>query len=237
MSRTLTRRAIIGGGAALGSLTIISRTGFAADFKFRQFHNQALSSPLHKRLVEMWAAVKTETNGRVETEVFAENAGIQGSDPAALKMVISGELDFFTLMGGILGQAVPVAEVQQVPFAFKMERDAHAAADGALGAYLREEMAAKGLYGFPVMAFDNGMRQTSTTDRPIVNPADFAGIRIRLPAGQMFTDTFRALGAEPVTINVNQIYDGLKTARSMLRKIRWPSRRCSSSTKCRNTWP
>ena len=210
MSRTLTRRAIIGGGAALGSLTIICRAGFAADFKFRQFHNQALSSPLHKRLVEMWAAIKTETNGRVETEVFAENAGIQGSDPAALKMVISGELDFFTLMGGILGQAVPVAEVQQVPFAFKMERDAHAAADGALGAYLREEMAAKGLYGFPVMAFDNGMRQTSTTDRPIVNPADFAGIRIRLPAGQMFTDTFRALGAEPVTINVNQIYDGLK---------------------------
>ena len=61
MSRTLTRRAVIGGGAALGSLTIVSRTGLAADFKFRQFHNQAVSSPLHKRLVEMWAAVKTET--------------------------------------------------------------------------------------------------------------------------------------------------------------------------------
>jgi TRAP-type transport system periplasmic protein len=29
----------------------------------------------------------------------------------------------------------------------------------------------------------------------------------------MFTDTFRALGAEPVTINVNQIYDGLKTGK------------------------
>jgi len=61
MSRTLTRRAVIGGGAALGSLTIVSRTGLAADFKFRQFHNQAVSSPLHKRLVEMWAAVKAET--------------------------------------------------------------------------------------------------------------------------------------------------------------------------------
>ena len=127
-----TRRAVIGGAVALGSLTIVSRAGLAADFKFRQFHNQALSSPLHKRLVEMWAAVKTETNGRVDTEVFAENAGIAGSDPAALKMVISGELDFFTLMGGILGQAVPVAEVQQVPLTFKTASDAHAAADGAL---------------------------------------------------------------------------------------------------------
>ena len=71
-------------------------------------------------------------------------------------------------------------------------------------------MAAKGLYGFPVMAFDNGMRQTSTSRRPIVVPKDCEGIRIRLPAGQMFADRFKALGAEPVTINVNQIYDGLK---------------------------
>ena len=53
----------------------------------------------------------------------------------------------------------------------------------------------------------------STTSRPILVPKDFDGIRIRLPAGQMFTDTFRALGAEPVTINVNQIYDGIKNGK------------------------
>jgi TRAP-type transport system periplasmic protein len=130
-----------------------------------------------------------------------------------LKMLISGELDFFTLMGGILGQAVPVAEVQQVPFAFRTAAEAHAAADGALGAHLREEMAAKGIHGFPVGAFDNGMRQTSSTSRVITVPKDFEGLKIRLPAGQMFTDTFRALGAEPVTINVNGIYDALKTGK------------------------
>jgi TRAP-type C4-dicarboxylate transport system, periplasmic component len=128
-------------------------------------------------------------------------------------MLISGELDFFTLMGGIRGQAVPVAEVQQVPFAFRTAAEAHEAADGALGAYLREEMAAKGIHGFPVGAFDNGMRQTSSTSRPITVPKDFEGLRIRLPAGQMFTDTFRALGAEPVTINVNGIYEALKSGK------------------------
>jgi tripartite ATP-independent transporter DctP family solute receptor len=182
----------------------------AADYKFRQFHNQAASSPLHRRLVEMWMAIGAESAGRVTAEVFAENAGIPGSDPQALKMLISGELDFFTLMGGILGQAVPVAEVQQVPFAFPTAADAHAAADGALGAYLRKEMAARGIHGFPVGAFDNGMRQTSSTHRLITVPEDFDGLRIRLPAGEMFTDTFRALGAEPVTINVNGIYQALK---------------------------
>ena len=213
MRRVLSCRLLVAGGGATVPIGLIVRPAMAADYKFRQFHNQATSSPLHRRLVEMWTTIGAESNGRVETEVFAENAGIAGSDPAALKMLISGELDFFTLMGGILGQAVPVAEVQQAPFAFKTAAEAHAAADGALGAYLREEMAAKGIHGFPVGAFDNGMRQTSSTRGQITAPKDFEGLRIRLPAGQMFTHTFRALGAEPVTINVNGIYDALKTGK------------------------
>jgi tripartite ATP-independent transporter DctP family solute receptor len=204
------RRRILIRGGALASLALVVRPIMAADYKFRQFHNQAASSPLNRRLVEMWAAIGAETNGRVAAEVFAENAGIPGSDPAALKMLISGELDFFTLMGGILGQAVPVAEVQQVPFAFKAAAAAHAAMDGALGAYLREEMAANGIHGFPVGAFDNGMRQTSSTRRPITAPKDFEGLRIRVPAGQMFADTFRTLGAVPVTVNVDGIYPALR---------------------------
>jgi TRAP-type C4-dicarboxylate transport system substrate-binding protein len=148
MPATLSRRRLLARSAGLVAIGVpvglIVRPAMAADYSFRQFHNQAASSPLHRRLVEMWTAIGAETNGRVVAEVFAENASLAGSDPAALKMLISGELDFFTLMGGILGQAVPVAEVQQVPFAFRTAAEAHAAADGALGAYLREEMAAKG---------------------------------------------------------------------------------------------
>ena len=112
----------------------------------------------------MWAAIRTETGGRVDTQVLAENNKIQGSDPAALKMLLDGEIQFFTLMGGILGTVVPAAEVQQVPFAFRSAAHAHQAMDGALGAYLREEMAAKGIVGFPVGAFDNGMRQITSDE-------------------------------------------------------------------------
>jgi TRAP-type transport system periplasmic protein len=182
-----------------------------AEYTFTQLHNQTAASSLHQRLVQMWAAIRTETSGRVDAQVLAENNKIQGSDPAALKMLIDGEIQFFTLMGGILGTVVPAAEVQQVPFAFRSATHAHQAMDGALGAYLREEIAAKGLVGFPVGAFDNGMRQITSTKRPISAPADLAGLRMRVPAGQLVADTFRALGAEPVTINSNAIYEALKS--------------------------
>jgi tripartite ATP-independent transporter DctP family solute receptor len=206
--RMITRRAAIL-GAALGPLVAAGRSLRAADFAFTQFHNQTETSPLHRRLVEMWSAIRADTGGRVDTRVLAGNNGIPGSDPAALAMLVAGEIQFFTLMGGILGTVVPAAEAQQVPFAFRSSAHAFSAVDGALGAYVRREMAARGIHGFAAGAFDNGMRQIAGR-RPIVAPEDLEGMRMRVPAGQMVADMFRALGAEPVTINSNGIYDALK---------------------------
>ena len=205
----LTRRAFIG-GSTLGFASTCVRSLRGAEYAFTQFHNQPATSPLHRRLSEMWQAIRTETGGRVDARVFAQNNNIAGSDPAALGMLVAGEIQFFTLMGGILGTVVPAAEVQQVPFVFPSATAAHRAMDGALGAYVREEIAAKGLHGFRVGAFDNGMRQIAGT-KPIAVPSDLAGIRMRVPAGQLVADTFRALGAEPITINSNGIYDALKS--------------------------
>jgi tripartite ATP-independent transporter DctP family solute receptor len=161
----------------------------------------------------MWEAVRVETQSRVVTEVFPQNNNIQGSDPAALKALVAGDIQFFTLMGGILGTMLPVAEVQQVPFAFRSAAHAHRAMDGALGAYLREEMAAKGIHGFRVGAFDNGMREI-TAHKRIETPADLAGLRMRVPAGQLVADTFKAWGCEPVIINSDSIYAALKDGRA-----------------------
>jgi tripartite ATP-independent transporter DctP family solute receptor len=212
MPTTLTRRSFVA-GAALGSLAVFTRSLRATEYTFTQFHNQTATSSLHTRLVEMWTAIRTETRGRVETQVFAQNNRIAGSDPAALNMLVAGEIQFFTLMGGILGTVVPVAEIQQVPFSFRSAAHAHQAMDGALGRYLRQEMAAKGIFGFPVGAFDNGMRHIAGTLRPIARPDDLIGVRMRVPAGQLVADTFRAFGAEPVTINSDGIYDALRTGK------------------------
>ena len=218
MRKTFTRRSFLAGAAA-GSASLFIRTGAAAqggrpEFTFTQYHNQTADSSLHKRLAEMWTAVRTETGGRVEAQVFPLNNNVNGSDPTALKMLMAGEIQFFTLMGGVLGAAVPVAEIQQVPFAFRTAPHAHQAVDGPLGAYILEEMAAKGIHGFPVGAFDNGMRQITPVSRPIVVPADLKGMRMRVPAGAMFDDMFRTLGCEPVTINSIDIYAGLKSGKA-----------------------
>ncbi len=211
MTGNWTRRSLLAGAAS--GLTLLVRPLRAAEYRFAQYHNQAASGPLHKNLTAMWEAVRAETNGRVETTVYAENNKLPGGDPDALKMLIAGEIQFFTLMGGIIGTVVPVAEAQQLPFAFKSAAEAHKAIDGPLGKYIGEEMAAKGMHLFPVAGFDNGMRQVASIPRPIATPDDFAGMNIRVPPGQMMLDTFSAFGAKPVTTPANQIYDALKTGK------------------------
>jgi len=207
--RELSRRSFLT-AAAMGSATILTRAQRSPEFRFAQYHNQIADSPLHRRLLDMWAAVRQESGGRVETQIFPENNKNPGSDPAVLKLLVSGEVQFFTLMGGILGNVVPAANVQQVPFAFRSAEHAHKAIDGPLGAYLREEMATKGIVGFPVGGFDNGMRQIGGRTRPVRVPADLAGLKMRVPDGKMFDDMARALGAEPVTVNSSGIYGALK---------------------------
>jgi tripartite ATP-independent transporter DctP family solute receptor len=183
------------------------------DFRFRQFHNQASTSPLHRILVSMWVAVGRQTGGRVLTDVWAENGRISGSDPAALQMVVKGEIEFFTLMGGLLAPLIPLADFQSVPFAFRDAAHALAVSDGPLGSLLKEEMKRKGLHGFKRMTFDNGMRQIGTRTRPIHRLEDLKGLTVRVPDGTAFLETFEALGAVPIAINVNGILGALESGR------------------------
>ena len=91
MKTPWTRRALLAGAAAAGT-TIIVKPVRAADYAFIQYHNQSDTSTLHKNLVAMWEAIRRETNGRVEAAVHAENNKLAAGDPAALKMLIGGEI-------------------------------------------------------------------------------------------------------------------------------------------------
>ena len=176
----------------------------------RQFHNQPAASHTHGFLVDLWDEVRTGTGGALAVTVHAQNAGIPGSDPEALRMLVDGGLEFMTLMGGILGQVVPAAEIQGLPFAFESHAQVHAAMRGPLGDYLRGEMAAKGIHAFRDGVLENGFRHIVSIDRPVKAAGDLEGYRMRIPDGRMFEDAFRSLGATPVVVNIRELYGALQ---------------------------
>lgn len=210
----ITRRNLLGVASAAATLSapFVSSIGHAAtpQWTARQFHNQPAASPLNEALVKLWDKVAKETKGRLVVTVYPQNNGIAGSDPAALEMLRKGELEFYTLLAGILSNVVPAMDIQGMPFAFKRSEQIHKAMDGELGVYLRAECKTKGIYLFPHGLLENGFRDLNTVARRVRVADDMAGLRVRVPDGQIFRDLFTTLGAQPVTLNINKLYDGLK---------------------------
>ncbi len=211
MSDTISRRKFTRGVIAAGGALLLARRLRAAEFELRQFHNQPAGSPLDKWLTQMWDAVKAETNGRVQVQTIPDNNKLAGGDPAALNMVASGELDFFTLNGGSIGNLVPATNVQGVLFAFRSPEQVFESLDGDLGDYLREEMKTKGIYAVPKGCFDNGMHQITCATRPIKTVDDLQGLKIRTPDAPIYIEAWKAMGAAPVVANFNKLYETLKS--------------------------
>jgi tripartite ATP-independent transporter DctP family solute receptor len=138
---------------------------------------------------------------------------VAGGDPAVLDMLVKGEVDFFTLNGGLVARIVPPMDIQGLPFAFATSQQVHEANDGALGTYLSNECAAKGIHRFQYGLLENGFKQISTVDTPIKTANDVIGLRIRVPAGKMFEDMYVTLEAKPVVINFNQMVTAFKEKR------------------------
>jgi tripartite ATP-independent transporter DctP family solute receptor len=181
-----------------------------ARFSGRQFHNQPQASHTHGFLVDLWDEVRAASGGELDIAVQAQNGGIAGSDPAALQMLAGGGLEFMTLMGGILARAAPALDIQGLPFVFSSHAQVHAAMRGPLGDYLREQLAAKGIIAFRDGTLENGFRHIASIERPVQRAADLAGYRMRIPDGRVFEDAFRALGAQPVVVNISGLYSALR---------------------------
>ena len=107
----------------------------------RQFHYQPVASHVHPFLVDLWDAVRTETGGRLDVAVHAENAGLKATHAQIIDKVAQGEIEFYAVMGSLLGPLSPPFEIQGIPFAFKHADQVYALMDGALGDYLRADLA------------------------------------------------------------------------------------------------
>jgi TRAP-type C4-dicarboxylate transport system substrate-binding protein len=97
-----------------------------------------------------------------------------------------------------------------MPFVFSSVKQGIAAMNGALGAYLRRELATKGIYMFTPM-MDTGMRQMATTTKPIRTVDDLQGLKIRAAQTPNVVDFFKTLGASPTPLAVAEVYTALQT--------------------------
>src|SRR6202166_2770626 len=179
-----------------------------AEWSYKFANNLPESHPFVARAREMAAAIKTETNGRFDLQVFPNSQ--LGSDTDMLSQVRSGGVEFFTLSGLILSTLVPAASINGIGFAFPDYDTVWKAMDGDLGAYVCGEIAKANLVVMDKI-WDNGFRETTSSSKPINGPDDLKGFKIRVPVSPLWTSMFKAFDAAPASINFSEVYSALQT--------------------------
>ncbi len=145
-----------------------------AEFTYKYANNLPDAHPMNVRAKEMAAAIKTETNGRFDLQIFPNNQ--LGSDTDMLSQIRSGGIEFFTLSGLILATLVPAASINGIGFAFPDYDTVWKAMDGDLGAYIRGEITKANLVVMDKI-WDNGFRQTTSSTKPINRSRRFQGFQ------------------------------------------------------------
>jgi tripartite ATP-independent transporter DctP family solute receptor len=209
MRRAIKRSGMFAGAAAtLGNFGILRSPARAAQFEYKLAHVDPVEYPASVRMVQMADAVYRETNGRMKIQVFPN--ALLGSTTSILTQVRLGSVQFSWINHSTYSSVVPIAQIDSVGFVFDSEKRAFSALDGALGAYIRKEFAAKGLYVFEKTSSSSFHQMISST-RPIRTVNDFAGFKVRTLASPLFIDLFKTLGASAVAIDSNEMYTAAQT--------------------------
>ncbi|MDR3409723.1 MAG: TRAP transporter substrate-binding protein [Formivibrio sp.] len=190
------------------AVTSTSASAADAQYKFKYGTAFPTDHPGAIRIKEAAEAIKKESNGRIDIEVFAQST--LGSEPDMISQVRSGALQFMSTAGTNLQSMVPVAGINGVAFAFKDYDHVWAAMDGDLGKYVHKKLEGINLYTFDKV-LDNGYRNITTSTKPINSPADLKNFKIRVPGIPLWITMFKDLGAAPTSINFGELYSALQT--------------------------
>ena len=207
-SHRISRRNFMVAAAAVPLVAIRTRPAQAAEFEYKLATGQSLTQPINTRLDQAVKRIREASGGRLEIKFFP--ASQLGSDTDLLTQIRSGGVDFLNIAGSVLSTVAPIAGIANVGFAFSDYGQVWNAMDGDLGKLIASQIEKTGALVMAKPA-DNTFRQISSFAKPIKTPADLAGYRIRVPVSPIFTSLFKSLGANPTSINFNELYTALQT--------------------------
>ena len=168
-------------------------------------HPDAPTHPAQEIATQFGKLVQERTDGSVTVRVFA--GGQLGSEVNIVSGLSTGIVDLAMHTTGFLESLFPKIQAIDLPFLFPNNAAAERVLDGPIGQELLTDMQTKGIYGLTWGHY--GWRVVENNTRPIVVPQDLQGMKIRIQPGAVFAASFKAVGAVPIVIDLNELYIAL----------------------------
>ena len=189
--------------AAIGAL-LLSTTclqAFAQD-KLQIAGNFATAHPSSVAVEKIFKAeVARLTNNTLQVDVFP--AMQLGGAKENVDGVRAGTLGLTWVGAAFMSRIAPEIEAVSLPFVFKNRESAYRVIDGPVGKAIDQKLLDK---GFVVLGWmELGMRHITNSKGPIKTVDDLKGMKIRMQPNETHLASFRALGANPVAMDVKEL--------------------------------
>ncbi|PTW45629.1 MULTISPECIES: TRAP transporter substrate-binding protein [Rhodovulum] len=138
--------------------------------------------------------VAERSGGKISVEIVP-NATL-GDERTLLEGMQIGSIDMGLITNGPVANFVEEMAVFELPFLFPSREAAYGVLDGEIGQELLDKLADVNLKGLAYA--ERGFRNLTNSKRPVATPADLDGLRIRVMENPVYTDSFRALGANAI---------------------------------------
>jgi C4-dicarboxylate-binding protein DctP len=171
-------------------------------------HVVANDTPKGKGALKFKELAEKYTNGRVKIEVYANSSlykdkeEIEALQLGAVQMLAPSTAKFAPL-------GAKEFEALDLPWLFKDDATYDKAMKGPVGKWLFKKLEAKSITGLAY--WDNGFHMTSSTNRPLLMPADFQGLKIRISGSKIADQYFRNVGSIPQIMAFSEVYQALQT--------------------------
>lgn len=156
---------------------------------------------------KMQEVLNAKTGGKIKINAFW--GGSAGGDLAATQATRAGTQEIVCTSGSALVGIVKELGAFDLPFLFANEKEAYTVLDGPAGQYFNKKLEAAGLVNLAY--WENGFRNLTNSKRPVAKVEDFDGIKIRVMQNNIFLDTFKTLGANPLPMAFGEVFTALET--------------------------
>jgi C4-dicarboxylate-binding protein DctP len=202
------KKALFAFGAALFALSTIAGPAAAQQPIVIKFsHVVANDTPKGKGSLKFKELAEKYTNGKVKVEVypnsslFKDKEEIEALQLGSVQMLAPSTAKFAPL-------GAKEFEALDLPWLFKDEATYTRAMKGEVGKWLFKKLESKGITGLAY--WDNGFHMVSA-NRPLIHPADFQGLKVRISGSKIADRYFREVGAIPQIMAFSEVYQALQT--------------------------
>lgn len=197
-----------GAGAAIAGPSAIASAGTATKARV------LTATDVHVKDYPTVAAVRwigetleRETGGRLKIRQY--HSGQLGRESEAIDMARYGAIDMTRVYSGALNNAFPLTQALCLPYVFDSVAHMRRAMDEGVGDTVLRGFERRGLVGLAI--YDSGARCFYNARRPIRTPADLHGLKIRVPASDIFIRMLRLFGANPTPLSLGEVFSGMET--------------------------